>query len=70
MSNFYYFFCFEVDVPDDHLMPVGLPNMWSVFKIIDRVSGDPVSGPDSQVLLGIPIQKKKGKINPKVVKMK
>ena len=35
--------------------------MWSVFKIIDRVSGDPVSGPDSQVFLGVPIEKKKGK---------
>ena len=39
----------QVDVADDHLMPVGLPNMWSVFKIIDRVSGQPVTGPDLQV---------------------
>lgn len=35
-------------VPDDHLMPVGLPNMWTSFKIIDRISGGPVTGPDLQ----------------------
>ena len=42
-------FCIKVDVADDHMMPVGLPNMWTVFKIIDRVSGNPVAGPDLQV---------------------
>lgn len=35
-------------VPDDHVMPVGLPNMWTSFKIIDRVTESPVSGPDLQ----------------------
>jgi len=35
-------------VPDDHLMPLGLPNMWTSFKIIDRITGQPVSGPDLQ----------------------
>ena len=35
-------------VPDDHLMPVGLPNMWTSFKIIDRITASPVAGPDMQ----------------------
>merc|ERR1719369_1760013 len=35
-------------VPDDHLMPVGLPNMWTSFKVIDRQTSQPVSGPDLQ----------------------
>jgi len=35
-------------VPDDHLMPVGLPNMWTSFKVVDRQTGKPVSGPDLQ----------------------
>ena len=35
-------------VPDDHLMPVGLPNMWTSFKIIDRITSSPVAGPDLQ----------------------
>jgi len=34
------------EVPDDHLMPVGLPNMWTSFKVVDRQSGLPVGGPD------------------------
>ena len=34
-------------VPDDHLMPVGLPNMWTSFKIIDRITASP-AGPDLQ----------------------
>ena len=36
-------------MPDDHLMPVGFPNMFTVFKVVDRVTGGPVSGPDMQV---------------------
>jgi len=35
-------------VPDDHLMPLGFPNMWTSFKVVDRQTGQPVSGPDSQ----------------------
>merc|ERR1719228_982136 len=35
-------------VPDDHIMPVGLPNMWTSFKVVDRQTGQPVSGPDLQ----------------------
>jgi len=35
-------------VPDDHLMPLGLPNMWTSFKVIDRITGQPVTGPDLQ----------------------
>ena len=37
-----------VEVPDDHLMPLGLPNMWTSFKVVDRLSGQPVCGPDTQ----------------------
>merc|ERR1712013_71519 len=35
-------------VPDDHLMPVGFPNMWTSFKVVDRQTGQPVTGPDLQ----------------------
>jgi acyl-coenzyme A synthetase/AMP-(fatty) acid ligase len=35
-------------VPDDHLMPLGFPNMWTSFKVVDRQTGQPVSGPDLQ----------------------
>jgi hypothetical protein len=38
-----------VEVADDHLMPLGFPNMWTVFKVVDRVTGEPVAGPDIQV---------------------
>jgi len=38
----------SVRVPDDHLMPVGFPNMWTSFKVVDRQSGQPVTGPDMQ----------------------
>jgi hypothetical protein len=30
-------------------MPLGFPNMWTVFKVVDRVTGEPVAGPDIQV---------------------
>ena len=39
----------QVEVTDDHLMPLGFPNMWTVFKVVDRVTGEPVAGPDIQV---------------------
>ncbi len=39
----------QVEVADDHLMPLGFPNMWTVFKVVDRVTGEPVAGPDIQV---------------------
>ena len=39
----------QVEVPDDHQLVVGLPNMWTVVKVVDRVSGNPVTGPDVQV---------------------
>ena len=39
----------QVEMPDDHLMPVGFPNMFTLFKVVDRVTGGPVSGPDMQV---------------------
>ena len=26
----------KIDLPDDHVMPVGLPNMYSQIKIINR----------------------------------
>lgn len=38
----------KVEVPDDHQLVVGLPNMWTVVKVVDRVSGNPVTGPDVQ----------------------
>lgn len=34
------------DTPNDHIMPVGLPNMYSQIKIVDRQSGTPVTGHD------------------------
>jgi len=40
--------CGQVKLPDDHLMPLGLPNMWTSFKVVDRLSGQPVCGPDTQ----------------------
>ncbi|XP_040580808.1 probable 4-coumarate--CoA ligase 1 isoform X2 [Lepeophtheirus salmonis] len=36
------------DVPDDHIIPMGLPNMYSMIKIISRQDGNPVDGPDQQ----------------------
>ena len=36
------------DIPDDHVMPVGLPNMYTQVKVINRLSGQPVKGPDEQ----------------------
>ncbi len=39
----------QVEVADDHLIPLGFPNMWTVFKVVDRVTGEPVAGPDIQV---------------------
>jgi hypothetical protein len=41
----------QVEVADDHLMPLGFPNMWTVFKVVDRVTGEPVAGPDIQVVI-------------------
>ena len=37
-----------VEVPDDHVMPVGLPNMYTQIKIINRLSNECVSGADEQ----------------------
>lgn len=37
-----------LDTPDDHVMPVGLPNMYTQIKIVNRQSGDTVGGPDEQ----------------------
>ena len=37
-----------LETPDDHIMPVGLPNMFTQIKIVSRQSGDPVEGPDYQ----------------------
>ena len=37
-----------VDLPDDHVMPVGLPNMYTQIKIINRQTGQPVNGHDEQ----------------------
>ena len=36
------------DVPDDHVMPVGWPNMFTLIKITNRQSNEPVAGPDEQ----------------------
>ena len=35
-----------IDLPDDHIMPVGLPNMYTQIKIINRQTSDLVQGPD------------------------
>lgn len=37
-----------IDLPDDHVMPVGLPTMYSQIKIISRQTSEPVQGPDEQ----------------------
>ena len=37
-----------IDLPDDHVMPVGLPNMYTQVKIINRQTGENVQGPDEQ----------------------
>ena len=37
-----------LELPDDHVMPVGLPNMYSQIKIINRQTGQPVNGHDEQ----------------------
>jgi len=38
----------HIDLPDDHVMPVGLPNMYSQIKIINRITSEAVEGPDEQ----------------------
>ncbi len=35
----------QLEVPDDHVMPVGLPNMYSLVKINDRQGNEPVQKP-------------------------
>ncbi len=50
----------QVEVADDHLMPLGFPNMWTVFKVVDRVTGEPVAGPDIQVTF--PLHSTQGQI--------
>ena len=37
-----------IDLPDDHIMPVGLPNMYTQIKIVNRLTDEPVQGPDEQ----------------------
>merc|ERR1712212_760798 len=37
-----------VDSSDDHVMPVGLPNMYTMIKIVSRQTGQAVNGPDEQ----------------------
>ena len=37
-----------IDLPDDHIMPVGLPNMYTQVKIKNRLTSEPVQGPDEQ----------------------
>ena len=39
---------FLTDLPDDHIMPVGLPNMYTQVKIVNRLTDEPVQGPDEQ----------------------
>ena len=36
------------DIPDDHVMPVGLPNMYTVLKIVNRQTNQPVGGAEEQ----------------------
>jgi len=38
----------SVELPDDHVMPVGLPNMYSQIKVINRQTGQQVNGHDEQ----------------------
>lgn len=37
-----------LETPNDHVMPVGLPNMYTQIKIISRQSNENVGGPDEQ----------------------
>ena len=47
IANFYILLQ-VLELPDDHVMPVGLPNMYTQIKITNRQSGDPVGGPEEQ----------------------
>jgi len=38
----------SLELPDDHVMPVGLPNMYTHVKIRSRQSDENVEGPDEQ----------------------
>ena len=37
-----------LEIPDDHLMPLGLPNMYTQIKIVNRQTNEPVGGADEQ----------------------
>ena len=37
-----------LDLPDDHVMAVGLPNMYTMVKIINRQTNELVASPEEQ----------------------
>ena len=37
-----------LDIPDDHVMPVGMPNMYTQIKIINRQSNEAVGEANEQ----------------------
>lgn len=37
-----------LEIPDDHVIPIGLPNMYTQIKIRNRQTNEPVGGPDEQ----------------------